>query len=328
MIHTQDPQQWTARLALPVHQRILPLPDEVRDFVHQVNVATGLAAVPAALDLSATAGAAVAADVAAALRDMPANVLDGVAPLLLGICLGRGIGSSGVTDIVADARDGRILGCVVLLDADCFEGRTANSWATWKDNLPFLAGTGFSADLTIATPEQDTRANAMQFLLLHEFAHVLTAAGDFLPRWWEPLDPAAGGFAWLDLSWRMDEHGRFAPAFGKDFNLRGTVDFYGNNKLHGDDVVMAYAGLEGSDFASLYGATNPYDDFAECFATYVHSEIMGRPYVLQIALDGVPQATMDSFWASPRSAVKRGFMRWMFGEVDVAANEMDVRAAA
>jgi hypothetical protein len=103
------------------------------------------------------------------------------------------------------------------------------------------------------------------------------------------------------------------------------VDFYGTNKLHSDAIVTAYAGLEGSDFPSLYGATNPYDDFAECFASYVHSELLGRPYVLQVDYDGAPQATLDSFWASPRSDAKRAFMRELLGEAAALPVAHDVR---
>jgi len=322
MILTRNPQQWTDLQRQPLHARILPLPAEVRDFVHQVNVASGLAAVPAPVQ----ADDAMHADLRAALDGMPAAVLELVAPLLLGVCLGRDLGSSGATDIVVDAASGRILGCIVLLDVDLMAAHTANSWATWKDNLPFLSGPGFTLDTTIAAPHQDTRANALQFLLLHEFGHVLTADADFLPRWWEPVPDAP--FAYLDLSWDVTTSGRFLARPQCDFDLRATVDFYGNRKLDGEAIVHAYAGLEGSDFASLYGATNPYDDFAECFATYVHCEMMGRPYALRIDLDGEPQAWLDGFWASPRSAVKRAFMERMLAVAQPAANEALERVAA
>lgn len=306
MIYTSEPQQWRAQLSLPIEQRILSLPDEVRDVVYQVNMATGLDAVPA----PCTPDAALQADVRAALTGMPVAVRDLVSPLLLGICTGRGLGSSGITDIVADAVDGRILGCIVLLDLDLLESHTANSWATWKENLPF-GGPGFSLAATIAAPDDDTRAHALQFLLLHEFGHVVTAGGSFLPRWWEPVPATV--FPFLDLSWHVNAAGRFVPWNSSDFDLRGAVDFYGTNQLHSDTIVTAYAGLEGSDFPSLYGATNPYDDFAECFASYVHSELLGRPYVLRVDYDGVPQATLDSFWASPRSEAKRAFMQALLG---------------
>ena len=305
MIVTSDPQQWTARQAVPLHERILPLPAEVRDFVHQVNVASGMDAVPVA----ALPDATLRADLRAALLGMPASVRALVDPLLLGICIGRGLGSSGITDVVADAH-GRILGCVVLLDVDLLAAHSANSWATWKENLPFAAGTGISLDVNIAAPGQDTRAQALQFLLLHEFGHVLGADGDFLPRWWEPVPNAP--FSYLDLSWARTPQGRFVPHAG--FDLRGEVDFYGANQLHRDAIPALYAGLEGSDFASLYGATNPYDDFAECFASYVHSEMLGQPYLLRVDFDGEPQATLDSFWASPRSSAKRAFMEAMLEE--------------
>lgn len=303
MIVTAQPQQWTARQAQPFHERILPLPAEVRDFVHQVNLATGVAAVPA----PATCDARLRADLREALLGMPDAVRALVDPLLLGVCVARGLGSSGITDVVTDTQ-GRTLGCVVLLDLDLLEAQSANAWATWKENLPFATGAGFSLTATIAAPEQDTRANALQFLLLHEFGHVLSAGGDFLPRWWEPV---AGDkrYDYLALSWTVSPAGGFVPR--ADFELRGVVDFYGNNRLCADAIVTAYAGLEGSDFASLYGATNPYDDFAECFASYVHSEMLGRPYVLRVDLDGTPQAWLDSFWASARSAGKRAFMEAM-----------------
>lgn len=304
MIVTADPQQWTARQALPLHERILALPGEVRDFVHQVNAASGLDAVPAA----AEPDAAMRADLRTALLGMPDAVRALVDPLLLGICVGRDLGSSGVTDIVADA-DGRILGCIVLLDLGLLEHHTANSWATWKENLPFASGAGFALDAAIAAPGQDTRAGALQFLLLHEFGHVLTGDGDFLPRWWEAVPDAP--FSYLDLSWTVTPFGRFAPRV--EFDLRGTVDFYGANKLHSDAILTAYSGLESSDFPSLYGATNPYDDFAECFASYVHSEMLGLPYVLRVDLDGEPQAYLDAFWASGRSTAKRAFMERMLG---------------
>jgi hypothetical protein len=318
MIYTSEPQQWRAQLSLPIEQRVLPLPDEVRELVHQVNMATGLEAVPA----PCVPDAALQADLRAALLGLPAAVRDLVSPLLLGVCTGRGLGSSGITDIVADAVDGRILGCIVLLDMDLLEAHTANSWATWKENLPF-GGPGFSLAATIAAPHDDTRSAALQFLLLHEFGHVATAGGSFLPRWWEPV-PALS-FSFLDLSWGINAAGRFVPWSGSDFDLRGMVDFYGTNKLHSDAIVTAYAGLEHSDFPSLYGATNPYDDFAECFASYVHSELLGRPYVLRVDYDGVPQATLDSFWASPRSDEKRAFMRALLGAAPAPAVADDAR---
>ena len=319
MISTSTPQQWTARLDTALHHRILPLPPEVCDFVRMVNLATGVAARPEPVALDA----GLRADLEAALLGMPTRVRALVEPLLLGVCVGRGLGSSGITDIVLDADDGSLLGCIVLLDMDLMGALSANAWATWKDNLPFHAGPGFSVTTAIADADPgagadagaSTRVGALQFLLLHEFGHVLTAAGDVLPRWWEPLTriPVPGAYPFLDLSWQTTAQGRFVPRDGLDFDLRGSVDFYGANKLDSESLVLAYAGLELSNFPSLYGATNPYDDFAECFATYVHTELMGKPYTLSIDLDGEPQAWLDGFWQHPRSAPKRVIMEAIFG---------------
>lgn len=311
MISTLTPQQWTGSLHLPLHERIQPLPSDACDFVRMVNLATGVQARPEPV----TPDASLRADLEAALRGMPTRVRALVEPLLLGVCIGRGLGSSGITDIVLDADNGSLLGCIVLLDVDLLAAHGGNSWATWKDNLPFHAGPGFSITTAIAQADTDSRIDALQFLLLHEFGHVVTAGGDFLPRWWEPLTrmPVPGAYPFLDLSWQTTAQGRFVPRAGLDFDLRDSVDFYGANKLDSESLVAAYAGLEMSNFPSLYGATNPYDDFAECFATWVHTELMGKPMSLSIDLDGEPQAWLDAFWQHPRSASKRAIMTAMFG---------------
>jgi hypothetical protein len=94
------------------------------------------------------------------------------------------------------------------------------------------------------------------------------------------------------------------------------MDFYGSRKLDSGGLVTACAGLEGSDFASLYGATNPYDDFAECFASYAHCELLGRPQLLEVHADGQAVATLDGFWDSRRSLPKRRFMECLLGTRD------------
>ena len=321
MISTTTPHAWTELLQLPLHQRLLPLPPAVRDFVHQVNVATGVDAVPEALPVDA----ALRADLEAALAGMPERVRVLVAPRLLGICIGRGLGSCGITDIVLDANDNGLLGCIVLLDAELMEGRGANAWASWKGNLPFYADSGFTLDTCIAAEHDDTRAGALQFLLLHEFGHVLGADGDFLPRWWEA--PPARTFPFLDLGWTLNAAGRFVPHAGCDFELRGVVDFYGANKLASEALVTAYAGLELSEFPSLYGATNPYDDFAESFATWVHTQMLGRPHVVRIDYDGAPQAWLEPYWDSARSAARRAFMESLLGKAEEIGAAQELMAA-
>ncbi|MFC5549240.1 hypothetical protein [Massilia aerilata] len=311
MIIAPDPQTWKARQRLPLHERILALPPEVCELVHKVNLASNLDAAP----VPAVPTPSLRQQLGEAICGMPASVLELIEPLLLGVCIGHGLGSSGITDIVADA-EGRILGCVVLLDIGMLAPHGANSWASWKENLPFLPDGDYTLSATIATPARDTRAGAMQYLLLHEFGHVLTAGYAFLPAWWAPVP--AQSFAWLDLSWRVVD-GRFLPRAESDFEYRGVVDFYGQRKLGGDALVTACAGLEQSDFASLYGATNPYDDFAECFASYVHRELLGQPSSLDVLAGGQAVARLDGFWESPRSQAKRRLMECMLGVEEARA---------
>jgi hypothetical protein len=54
---------------------------------------------------------------------------------------------------------------------------------------------------------------------------------------------------------------------------------------------------------------------------------MGHPFQLRVDIDGEPQAYLDSFWTSPRSAAKRAFMRRLFDHAQAGADALDACAA-
>jgi hypothetical protein len=308
LVVTQIPEFWNAKLKLPLIERFGPAPAELVSYVALVNSATGNPAVPAAV----TAPPDLLADVQHAIGGMPAVVTNLLGDALLGVYFASGLGSSAVTDVVV-AADGRVLGSVVALDLEALLERRANEWATWKENTPFAASSGRTLHACIAGPADNTRANAIQFLLLHEFGHVLTAGKQYLPDWWLPPDVigATDDYSFLRLGWQIDADKKIVPKSGNDFAKRASVGFYGDDRLDDSDIQDIYSGLQSTSFASLYACINAYDDFAESFATYVHSVLLRRPYQVTIRTDGVVTLQSTDFWASERSAAKRAFMENM-----------------
>jgi len=315
VIVTQHPRTWRARLDAAVPDRIGAAPPELIDelvaYVAMVNALTGNPAVTAA----ATAPPDLLDDVRGAIADMPESVTAMLPGVLLGVYFAHALGSSAITDIVTDEQ-GVTIGTVVALDIDALLTRRANAWATWKESSPFRLSGSISLDVRIADAPDDTRAGAIQFLLLHEFGHVLTAGTGFLPDWWRMPDGvrAADDYSFLPLAWDIHADNRILPRHGEDFAGRERVRYYGAAQLDGDELLPVYTSLQQSSFPTLYASTNAYDDFAESFATYVHCVLLGRPWQARVLRDGAVQHVTDDFWSSPRGAPKRAFMERLLAQ--------------
>ncbi|MFZ6734622.1 hypothetical protein ACO0LG_22015 [Undibacterium sp. Ji42W] len=301
MIVSSDVEYWLKQASLPLLDRIGNASEELLAYVAKVNNT------PADLGLiQAKLNPDFLNDIRTAIADMPPAVLRLLDKPLLGVYLGHGLGSSAVTDVVSDP-DGKILGVVTLMDADAFLCRTANDWASWKENTPFLPGSAFQVSLQIETPENDHRKNAMQFLLLHEFGHVLTANSEFLPDWWIGSQKfrSTDEYSFLSLSWQIAMNGDIIPLLRHDFEYRKNLRFYSDQQVAGDLIPGIYQAMEKTGFSSLYAATNAYDDFAEAFAMYVHSVMMGKPYQLSIRSGDAIVMEVADYWSSPRARSRK-----------------------
>ena len=70
--------------------------------------------------------------------------------------------------------------------------------------------------------------------------------------------------------------------------LLSDLQFYNfeDAPLSLDQAEAAYRELEQTDFPSLYGATNIFDDFAEAFAIYIHTRLLKKPYSVALSKGG------------------------------------------
>jgi hypothetical protein len=306
LIVTDSPDFWAMMAQHDVLDRHGPAPEELVRYVGMVNMALNVDAIPAA----AAAPADFLRDMQTAMAQIPAAILDMLDGALLGVYFSTGLGSSAITDVIVNI-DGEILGSVVMLDLNAFMDRTANAWATWKENTPFSGSERLRLEVEIADGADNTRANAMQFLLLHEFGHVLTAGKQFLPIWWLPPDAMkqTADYDFLRLGWQIDADKRIVPKRAEDFKERTGIFYYDTKGLGDDAMLSAYRALQDTTFPSLYASTNAFDDFAETFATYVHSVMLGKPARVRIVCDEAVHLERESFWASPRSKPKRAFMQ-------------------
>ena len=119
----------------------------------------------------------------------------------------------------------------------------------------------------------------------------------------EALPPETRESAFVSLSWQVQGDAassagqsgaakhpgpRMVSRWREAAPLLSQLGFYAFDKapLSMTQAEPVYRALAATDFPSLYGATNLFDDWAEAFAIYVHTELLGRPYRVDVLHDG------------------------------------------
>lgn len=301
---------WEAAYARPVEERIGAAPPALVEYLVLDTIAQGIPARPRTPTLTPE----FEAEVRAAFTELPAPVRRLASARLAGIYFIEDIGGTGFTDQVMDADGKTPAGAFVVLDPKVLQQRSANAWATWKENSPFAPAAGVTLAAHIEDAAGDTRRNAIQFILLHELGHVISVGRNFHPSWTEPPHPVKEGeFPYFDLSWRFDPAAKsYVSRFDAQFPQRSKVVYYFGARLSGAAMAGTYERLERTNFPTLYAGTRPGDDFAEGFATYVHVVLMHRPFEIVVAHGGKPVVRFGSCWTDARCAAKREFFDRLF----------------
>ena len=290
-----------------VEDKLYESPEALLDYLCLDNRLNGYDARPQA----AVADETFRQDVRRAIAELPAPVKTAVNQKLAGIFIVRNLGTTGYTEAVVNPQ-GRPVAGFVVLDVGALR-QTANEWATAKERTVFRDDGGGRLQVTLEEKSSDNSQNAIQFILLHEFGHVVSIGERFHPDW---LDDAKPGGAIEDdlfypLSWRKTKDASDVSLFEDVFPERREVRFYGEARLKSSQMAEVYRHLAKTNFVSLYAATGPFEDFAESFALYVHSRLMKKPYRVEITQGGREVFTYESCWDQPRCAAKQAVLdRW------------------
>jgi len=304
-------EYWRSALARPIEQRMGPASAELLDYITQDNIRNSVPNRPRPPVLAPD----FLAEVRAVLAELPAQVRRLLSARLAGIYFAEDFGGTGYTDEIVDA-DSKAVAGFVLLDSALLGGLTANAWATWKENTPFQPQSAFKLVAEIEEKPQDNRKNAIQYILLHELGHVLSIGQKIHPPWTtEPRDvDSADGYPYFLLSWSsVKDENRYATKFDRSFAQRRDVVYYFGAKLPAAQMLDVYGKLESTNFPTLYAATQPGDDWAEAFASYVHTVLMNKPFEIRIYRDGALAKTYRSCWSQARCAEKRKILERFLG---------------
>ncbi|MYM22258.1 hypothetical protein GTP46_06335 [Duganella sp. FT135W] len=310
MIIASADSTWINVFDKPLHERYGPAPDEALRHISQVNAGRVWTDTR-----TATPDEALMMRIRLALAELPHAVSARLQDSFLGVYFANGLGSSAVTDIVVSPHS-EFLGLIVVLDIEALDHAGANAWASWRERSPFDNTAAMTLTMRIADNNDDDLLHAIRFLLLHELGHALSAGRNFLPDWWSglPDHSTVDDYSYLPLSWQIDDKRRIVPLPGNDFALRASVSHYdGDPRLPAGYMTDIYRALKRTSFPTLYSAASVHEDFAECFACYVHMVLLNRPLSVSIHQHGELVLDWRMDWRSERYARKLAFFERLLG---------------
>ena len=198
----------------------------------------------------------------------------------------------------------------IVLNASALE-QTANAWATWKENSAFRPAKGYRLSVQIERAGEDGQTGAVRFIVLHELGHLLGLALKVHSYWENPKPPPPERYPFSRLSWRKASDGKTVSRWRKRFPRLHQARFYRFAKAPFSltEMETVYGMLSRTNFPSLYGATNLYDDFAEAFAIYVHTRLLGKPYRVTLTRDGKVVGSFRSCLQTGKCPEKAAFLR-------------------
>lgn len=265
-------------------------------------------------------------DLLGALAKIPEPFGGFIRQKLAAIFVVKHLGSSAYTNDLMDPM-WQPQASFVVLDFDALQ-RKANTWASWKENSPFKPEKGWTLEAEIAPPTLNNREHALLFILLHEFGHVIGAHLQLYPDHSAVFDPDPMKYPFSALSWRGKGDAEKGPyeVVHKAFpnpRPKPALRFYAKaaDKIPLSRAPEYYRFLETSDFFSLYGTTNPSDDFAEAFTLFFYQELLRLPYKITVRKNGKAQATYQGCVEGARCQEKRKFLNNMIQEIFEAADK-------
>lgn len=179
---------------------------------------------------------------------------------------------------------------LIFFDVDALN-RTANAWMAYKESTPFELSEQRSILGRLAEAADDSRRVLLEFVLVHELAHVADKT--------QPRDAAIREFE--GLSWPRRDTLADAP----------LVHYPARKQLPPlpDALVEPYFELLASGaFASPAAVSNAGEDFADSVATYMHTVMRGRPWQLELYDSGQLLMQLNTCWEEARCSEKRALI--------------------
>lgn len=288
---------------LPLAQRVGLLPAEaVASLREDLEFYGGVSKVA-----PAHAAAYVVDDLRQAMAGLPESVKRLVRDRLIGVFLVDNLSTEGTgehnlglaLEIMGLWR--QHVGTIVLIDRDGTDMSANRAMAT-MEYVPTGEYRGISVQSRLARRNNDDRRMTMQYVLLHELGHVIDYDRGITPDSFN-YGERTRDCGFTCLSWVRPDRHRFSPRIGEAMRRAETASLDAYVKA----LPETFRLLSASNFPSLYATSMPAEDFAESFAQYVHSVVLGHPWELTLRDQGTIRERLGSCFLERRCPGKKSY---------------------
>lgn len=292
---------WKKWLDLPLEERVIAATPEMKIFLRDDNEFNEYPSKPKIIKLTKEHKETIKE----AIGGLPDWIKKPIEKKITAIMIIEDLGGSALTDAVRGFKNKGF----IVFDLKTLT-KTSNEWCTWKETSVFIPGK-YKIKCTLANKNQDSKVAAFRYIFLHEAAHILNMGSPVLPFWNNeskktPADTKR--YPFLKLSWKFDESGRIVK--NRKYKYLDNINYYKPQYASfNKEMLSYYKELESSDFATLYGATNSWDDLAESYVNYIHTQIFKKPFKIEIFKDDNLVYTYKDCWQKKRCQQKKKMIK-------------------
>jgi hypothetical protein len=248
----------------------------------------------------------VVQDLQAAIDSLPESVRRLITDHLIGVYLVEGLGGSKNAHNLGMALEvsglwRQHVGTVILIDRDETDMR-ANQAMSGLEYVPSGDYRGVTVQARLARRDADTRSTTLRYVLLHELGHLIDYEQGITPARFS-YGASREGCGFTCLSWLKPDRHRYSRRI--DTAMRSIHN--GQLDAYVSALPETFKDLAQSNFPSLYAATQPQEDFAESFAQYVHTVLLGQPWDLTLRVNGTIKAQLGACFLDRRCPGKKAY---------------------
>ncbi|PJZ29580.1 hypothetical protein [Leptospira kmetyi] len=228
---------------------------------------------------------------------------------LFRVILCKNLGGTGLSSFVYENENA--LGGVIFLDTGMLTQK-ANVWISKKENSPFAPSAAAQVRVRIEPDQNDTIETAIEYILLHEFGHVLSVSKKIVPDFRE-RNRNFSIFEFSNGVWETEND----SVFDSDFPMRKKLKFYSSRPIDlASNWKNIYPPLEKTSFPTLYSAANGDDFFADSFVSYVHTVLQKKVWNLEVLEGEKVVFQMKNGIKEPRCKKQKEFLDRLFAELE------------
>lgn len=246
--------------------------------------------------------------ISSSIERLPKTLLSDIRKYVIGFYLAKNTGTDAFSYHPLESHSKSF----IVIDEKTLNAR-GNEWCEQREASPFdIDQLKINCILFNEKPAEENPV--LTFILFREIGKALALHNNLIPSTLisSYADKKMEDFPFTALNWKLQDS---KPKINDDqFEVFKMVRFFKEYKLPESYSTRLYKLIYNSPFPTISSATNLWDDFGDSFSHYIHTQILKRPFIVQVVeKDQVIAETNQNFWSQETSLTKKEIFKKLTG---------------